>query len=272
MAEFPTLDNPGLWRLSLLVERTSLRVVLSSLVADSSLVQFSMPLDQALPHRKALEESVYACPGLLSDFGAVDILVHTTDYIYSAPGGDDSFAQLCGDICHLSGDGCEMCIDSIADGNIVWSADTDTLNFLRRTFPSARPAVHVGSLLKFFGRRATVGNCVKLFAHLSDFPGCMDIMVFGSDGKLRFLVSKDFTGDSDAAYYILAVARCCGMDLRHADEIQICGNSGVRATLMPLLRRYAARVVPMIFPSAALRAGREAFKAPLPLVLIPICE
>lgn len=56
------------------------------------------------------------------------------------------------------------------------------------------------------------------------------------------------------------------------DNIYLCGDTSARLALAPELSRYAANVLPFIFPSAALRGGHDALKAPFPLILIPLCE
>ena len=63
--ETPDLDNPRLWRMALELSPGVLHAVITSTVADSSLVYRRLPLDNSLPLHKALEEIVYATPELL---------------------------------------------------------------------------------------------------------------------------------------------------------------------------------------------------------------
>jgi hypothetical protein len=46
----------------------------------------------------------------------------------------------------------------------------------------------------------------------------------------------------------------------------------LREAIMPELRRYINYVMPVIFPSAMFRAGREAMNAPFELIVLPLCE
>ena len=80
-----------------------------------------------------------------------------------------------------------------------------------------------------------------------------------------------FESIDDAAYYILAAARGAGLDLS-ADEILLGGDKALRADIIKVLSRFAASVMPIIFPAAALRFGPAATDAPLPLIFIPLCE
>lgn len=99
----------------------------------------------------------------------------------------------------------------------------------------------------------------------------MDIIAYDSAGKLTMSTSKEWETETDARYYIIATARTAGFDAE-TDELLLCGDSSLRHAVTSALSRYVRHVMPLIFPSAALRAGKEAFKAPFPLIILPLCE
>ncbi|MCM1068260.1 MAG: DUF3822 family protein [Muribaculaceae bacterium] len=272
-----TIERPRLWRLALQLERELLRAVVWSTVEDSTLLQFSLPLDPTLPGHKALEEAVYAAPVLLSDFGRVDVVVRQAHYM-AVPHGLDSELQsrLCNYAClSADPDSCDLLSGHVGslDADIVWPLDSGTASFLARTFRNPAVHCHITPLLRYFSRKTLLGNSGKLYAHFHECAGRreVDIIAFGTDGSLALTATHPLSTDTDAIYYILASMQQAGLDAR-SDEILLCGHGSTRDALMPALRKYAAYVMPVIFPSAAFRAGREALQAPFPLIVLPLCE
>lgn len=266
----PQIDNAALWRLGIELSGDRLTAVLTSSVADSSmrLVHVPLPPEGDLHHR--LEEAVYSAPWLLADYGKVDIVVRTADYTL-IPCGDDC-ADSAADICRIGDDSTESHIvrDTTAVADAVWSMPASALAFIRRTFPAATLQCHISPLLSFFAGRTTMGNTAKLFAHF-DSGDHIDIAVFSADGKLLAAATHSCPTDVDAVFYILSTARLAGLDA-DADEVLLCGNAPRRMSAAPILSRYIRRAMPLIFPSQALRSGREAFNAPFPVVILPLCE
>ncbi|MDE5628321.1 MAG: DUF3822 family protein [Muribaculaceae bacterium] len=272
--DFSNITNPRLWRLMLQVDPENIRFAVSSTVEDASLAQASVCLDASQAFGKALEEAIYSIPGLLSDFGSVDILVRTSAYTLVPPEVNAETATVCAEYAKIADDDTDDILlqESAGGCTIVWACSEAIINFLRRTFPTARIKPHIAPLLSYFGRQASTGNCGKIYMHLCEQPREADIMAYGNDGKLLGAFTKPFEQDADICYAAIATAKTFGMNVGSHDEIQLCGDSCRRGTLMPVLRRFAPRTVPLIFPSAAMRAGIEAFKAPFPLILLPLCE
>lgn len=272
--DFSNITNPRLWRLLLQADSKNLRFAVSSTVEDASLAQATVCLDASREYCKAIEEAVYSVPGLLADFGSVDILIRTDAYTL-VPGNlplDQAIA--CAEYAHIADadtDHMLLC-EKTGEINIVWACSQAVINFLRRTFPTARIKPHIAPMLSYFGRQAVTGNCGKIYIHLSEQPREADIMAYGNDGRLLCSFTKAFEQDADICYMAMATAKSCYLNVASLDEIRLCGESCRRSSLMPLLRRFAPRTVPLIFPSAAMRAGIEAFKAPFPLILLPLCE
>ncbi len=271
------LERPRLWRLAIQLDGEVLHAAVWSTVEESSLLQFALPLDPTLPRLKALEEAVYAAPVLLSDFGSVDILIRTRAYTIIPSGSGENTADATAAYMRLDSDDAPQCVrtDTPAETglSIVWTMPAETSNFLARTFRNPRMHCHMYPLMSYFGRSGNQANRGKVYVHLhSGTDGrSADIIAINPEGTVTLAATHGVTSDSDALYYTLAAARQAGLDLRH-DDILLCGNQPARDALMPKLRQYAATVMPVIFPSAAFRNGREALNAPFPLAILPLCE
>lgn len=272
--EQPEISNPALWRLLLLIESSAVRAVAISTVDDVQSVSFAVPFDptvSGLP--AAVREAVYAVPLLTADFAAVDILIDTPHYtvVPSALAGDGSVAAAC---CCIADDDEDVMCDDVpsAGAAVLWPCNRDLAHFLARTFRNPTVRCRITPLLCYLGARNSGGNSAKLYAHLTGGTvPAVDLMAFGRDGRLLLCTGKPSPDIADAAYWIMAAAREAGIDPA-ADSIYLCGDTAQRLALTPRLARFAANVLPFIFPSAALRGGHDAIKAPFPLILIPLCE
>ena len=247
------IDNPRLWRLGIELTPQMLHIVRASTVADASLRRTSIPLSGD-SYLKSLEEAVYATPDLLADYGRTYIVVRTDAFTVVPRSADDECARLCVDCACLVDDDVpsEVFVDDAEAAKVAWTMPADVAGFLARTFRNAPMYSLITPLIRFFVRRTAMGNSAKLFAHIDG--GYLDIVIFSPDGKLAAAVTHTIETDTDALYFIMACAKDAGMD-PHTDEILLCGDPDRRLSLMPLLSRYAANVMPIIFPSAALRAG-----------------
>lgn len=274
-AELNTIERPRLWRLALQIDSEALRAVVWSTVEEPSLRHFTMPLDPTLPLHKAVEETVYSTPLLLSDFGGIDVVVRTRAFTLVPDGFDRELQRKLMHYCQIDDDSQAQYVQNIAgaDASVLWTLDEKTAGFVARTFRNPAMHCHITPLVRFFGRQALLGNRGKLFAHLhgKGEGRQVDIVAFDRFGRLAMAATHPTPALEDMLYYILASARHADLDLSN-DEIQLCGSAATRDALMPRLRTYASYVMPMIFPSAALRNGREALEAPLPLILLPLCE
>jgi len=243
-----------------------------SMVADATLRQLSVPLNPQLQLHRALEESVYAAPSLLADYGKVDIVVRTTSYTLLPPDLGHGGCEAAASIAHIAGEGDVVLYDNTDVATVAWSISADTDNFLSRTFRNAPVCCHISPLLSFLGRRSRQGNSGKLFVHFPEHCNEIDFAAFSAAGRLLAAGTQPYAADNDILYFTLSVAKTFGLDITGNDEVLLCGDSAARMRLMPLLKRYIPHAMPLIFPSAALKAGIEAFKAPFPLIILPLCE
>lgn len=258
-------------RLGLQLEPGQLRVVICPLDGDSTLHQFSIPLDPTADTSKALEDAIYATPMLLGDYDSISVTV-ATDNFTPVPTG---LAEVSDSVCGLTDEssGQILMADQVNDSlQIIWSFDRKLYNFIERTFRNCPVRCSVTPLVRYFQRKTLRGNSGKVFAHLhGPASQIMDLFVFGADGQPRLITTKKCMTEADKVYFILAAIQISGLS-RTEDEVQICGDTGGRDTLLPLLRRYVRHAVPVIFPSEAFRMGREALAAPFPLIVQNLCE
>jgi hypothetical protein len=265
------IEKPSLWRLTLLLDDDSLVVVANSTVEDASLLHVRLPYDAAAASPlRALEDVVYSNPLLLSDFAKVECVVRSRRFLVmpanevDAPTREAVASKLWGD------DDVTVVTDRIdtVGIDIVAAIDSKIINFLTRTFNNPRIVHHLTPLALYFSRKSRLGNSGKMYVNIR--RGALDAIVFGADG-LKLLNSYDYHEREDAIYYIMVAAQTAGFNFDD-DEMLICGDVALREAIMPELRRYINYVMPVIFPSAMFRAGREAMNAPFELIVLPLCE
>ena len=278
-------ERPRLWRLALMIDSEALSAVIYSTVEDSSLRHIRIALDQSATNKeKALEDAVYSHPFLLSDFGRVDCVVCTERFTL-LPSEIASDTDTIEAACRLAGltaadspdEECNAALHadtpSVAGACVTWAIDENIDRFIARTFRNPSLRHHLTPMLQYFGAKTAAGNTSKAYVHLSkgSRQNRADIMLFRSDGRPASVSSLTFDNMEDVTYHVLAAARDAGMDTA-GDQFMLCGDSTLRENLTQSLRRFATYVMPVIFPSALFRAGRDAVDAPFPLVILPFCE
>ena len=278
-----SIARPRLWRLALEVDSDGLHAQTWSTVDEGSMSLLWLPLNTSSGLKKALEEAVYAAPVLLSDFAGVDIAVRTNAYTLlgrsTATGMGEDLASLLADpeaiaeVTAIADQSDSVHTDTAGHTEVLWAMDRETDQFLARTFRNPRICCHITPLIRYFGSRTLLGNSAKTHVniHGRDASRQLDIVIYDHTGSLAMATTKAAPTDDDVLYHIFASMKIAGLD-PHADEIVISGDTSERLRMMPILRKYAAYVMPAIFPSAAFRAGRDALKAPFPLIVLPLCE
>lgn len=269
------INDPTLWRLMLQIGSGMIRAVAISTVDDFQTVTFNVPFDPTAPDsRTAVEEAVYAVPLLTADFATVDVLVDTPHFIVAPSVLGDDGIDAAAAYCCIADEGERLMHDPLTGlgATLLWPCSDEIANFLARTFRNPRVCCRITPLLRYIGGKNAGGNSAKLYAHLTGGASpAVDIVAFGRDGSLLLCTTKSAPSLPDAVYWIMASAREAGIDAR-CDSFYLCGDTSARLALTPELSRYAANVLPFIFPSAALRNGFDTLKAPFPLILIPLCE
>lgn len=260
------------WRLSLQVCPEAIEAVLRPVSpggTDKSMIWSRIPLpESAASEAGAVQEAVYANPLLVAPFGKVDVLVRTPRAAF-IPAGDSDAAVPVADLL-----GWEAPADTLftsgADRlySVVAAADTAVLRFLRRTFDTAEPRHPLAVLARWFGSRSLLGNSGKVFVNLN--PGRADVFVYNNLG-LAAATTLPGTSPDELCYYVLALARNCGLSPDDY-EIHLAGDPAARTAAAGALRRFVPVVVPAVFPAAMLAYGQKALAAPLELTILPLCE
>ena len=261
------IQQPQLWRLAMEISAERLQVVMYSIHEDNSLIFRDILLDtSAMSPLAALEDAIYENPLLLSDFSKVDCLLDTTRFtvVPSEIRSDDLRRRVLASL--WPDDGYEVVADDISgcDATILTAVDSGLSGFLGRTFIDADVRNRISPLVSYFAGKSRLGSSGKMFVNLRG--GEMDVISFGRD-KLKMASTIAFGSTDDAVYYILASAKVTEFNVE-TDELMLCGDMAMREQLMPLLRRYVNYVMPVVFPSAMMRTGKEAMSVPFELIVL----
>lgn len=269
------IDNPLLYRLLVRVGRRSLDVAAVSRVADGGLVCGSVMLRDDAPDRcAAIEDAVYANDLLLADFARIDIVMDSSRFVVLPDALDsaDLREAVLAAMLPPGPDGRDeeavLCPAGACGASVAMLADAAELRFLRRTFNNPRIHHPLSVLAGYMQSKSRLGNSGKMFVNLRQ--GTADVLAFGPSG-LTMANSFACAEPADAVYYILASRRELGLGAD--DEMLIYGPADLREPVMTTLRDYVGSVMPFIFPAEMLRAGADALKLPLDLILVPLlCE
>lgn len=269
------IDNPPLWRLVLGISSEQVHAIATSTVADSSMIYRRLPLQPGCDLSAALEEAIYTSPWVLSDFGRIDIAVSTPDFTVVPAGLNADVIETCTRLsCIADQDMADLTsfADHTEQTSVLWAFDTPACHFLARTFRNA-PMQHTSTpMLRYFTRLAAQGNGAKIYVYLhGQNSRQIELTAYRKGARTALVTQKTVSSDTDALYYILGVAKLIDFDVEN-DHVLVFGDAADRTRLTTLAGRYLRHVMPLIFPSAALRAGRDAFKAPFPLIILPLCE
>lgn len=265
------IADPANYNMLMRVGSAYVDVVIYSVLADNSLLyrSYPLPLSGTLSPVRALEEVVYDNPLMLADFRKVYILLDTSDYCVIPYGLDGSQASRIFKALRPAFSGAVNVADtSTRNASVVFGIPDDLGGFIRRTFIGAVVQPHVVPLVRYFASKPGRGNSRRMICNMR--PASMDVIVI--DGtRLLQANTVSFRNVADAVYYILAGCTEHGID-PHTDEVLLSGDQHMRDEIIPLLRTYIERVMPVIFPPQMFRAGKEAMHAPFDLIVTPLCE
>lgn len=270
------VPNPQTCRMALRVSPEALDMVIVSRVNDNALIWRRLPMpdsadsDGAISVR-SLEEVVYDNRLLLSDFAAVDVLIDTPRFMAipnetAADTGkvEEIFGSLYPD------DEQDVIVSRATDdAAIAFSADPALTAFLRRTFGAGVRISHViAPLVRFFAIKTRLGNNGKLHLHMDGRRATL--IAFGREGLLMANTFR-VNAAEDAVFYTLTAAHHLGFD-NATDRVIVSGDSDLRDSVLPLLRRSLSYVMPLIFPSDIFKLGRDALRAPFELIALPLID
>lgn len=225
------IAQPELWRMSMLVGPRRLDVCLLPPVENEPMLFRSLMLDgDASTPTKALEDTIYANPLLLSDFSSVNCLFDTPQaLIVPAEVDPADHAMLLRRAFLL--DDAEAVVSETGDDNavIITAPDADRKNFLARTFFNIRFDNHLAPLCRYLTPMADGPTVYALCRH-----DCVDLIAADRQ-RLQAANTFETSTAADAAYYILATARILGFDRPTA---AIGGDAAAAAALTGVLSRF----------------------------------
>lgn len=260
------VDNPSLWRLSLLIGEKGIDAVARRQVGEPEHISAYIPFDSAAASvSSALEEAVYSNPLLLQPFAKTDIVI-SGGFTLVMP--VDASLDDVDSIFPSSGESVSLSAPIDSRNKLIFRIDRGVANFLRRTFDNATPIHALAVLGQYFSHRSRLGNSSKMYADIG--VSGMNILVYN---PLGLAMANTFNCPSikDAAYFALASANTADFDFTE-DEIRVAGNAERRGELMTVLRKFARNVVPAIIPAGAVNGDSSLLAAPFTLLILPLCE
>lgn len=265
------IESPEMWNLLLRLSPRALDAVVYSIIEDNSLTYCHFELDTASnPWITAIQNVIYDHPALLSDFRRVYCVVETRDYLVvpSACETDESRRLLFQ--AAFPSSALEMKVDETGATNaiVLNGISPELRGFVNRTFQRATMISHIAALCRYATHTGSHGSNMKMTVNLR--KESIDVVV--TDGhKLLMANTFAYTHPDDAIYYILAIRKRLSLDDK-TDELLLSGDQNVREILTPTLRKFVARVMPVVFPPQMFKAGKQAMSAPFDLITLPICE
>ncbi len=263
------VPDTKMWTLAMRLSAAAVDFAVFSDMEDNSLLYRRFTPAQGTPSvLRAIEDIIYENPLVLSPFRRTYISIVPDASMLLPSALPDAPATLAA---ALPGDDREWAVDGAASRNasVGYCMPRGCMGFISRTFSHdavVRP--HLGYLASYFTTRTQRGRHCRMLANLH--ADGLDIVAVRGNELIKAVT---FTTRSamDAAYYILA----CRGELKFDDndsEIIIAGDATMRAEVMPIVRRFASSVIPVIFPPRMFRAGRDATVMPFDLTVAPLCE
>lgn len=240
-------------------------------VGEGEFRLFSFPLGlSGRAPLDAIQEAVYDTPLLLSDFRRSFCIIETPHILITPseiPEADAArlfalqWPEAKGRVRHTG--------IGVSNARMTYAIDPGLEGFFSRTFsPEMQVEPALAPLVKYLSTRSGRGSSARMVCNLR--PESLDLIVL-QGSHLRMANTFRYDKPMDAFYYIMASRKSLGLDPA-TDEMYLTGTQHVREQLSPMLQRYIARVMPVIFPPQMFNAGREALTAPFDMIVTPICE
>lgn len=263
--------HPDAWKLALRIDPTGLQFSMHSIIEENSLIYRDYRFGNTSEgYLKTLENTIYDNPVFIQDFNMSTILIESYKFLVIPQefSGEESIRDMF--LYSFPGFNGDILTNKLIrnKATIAFGVEKGVESFLNRTFNNPPVYHHLTPLCEYFHKKSRLGNVSKLYVHLR--KGIMDICAFNKNG-LALANTFRFNHNDDALFYILNVWQQLKLDIMN-DELQISGDRELRDELLPLLRKYITYVMPLVFPSALLKAGKDAMNAPFDLIILPLCE
>lgn len=261
------LRHPEEWRLSLRIEPKRVRFVAHSDCERDSLVGRDIELAGDCGEGiGALEGCIYDNPFFLQDFKQVRIVAQSMRFMVvpEAVAAEHELAARAFAALYGNAEG-----DIVADvlrgcgAAVVFELPAGMLPFLNRTFFNVPVRHHLSALCEHFAKVGGRSGSGRLYAYLHD--DMADVVLFKGSGLALANTFGCRTAD-DAAFYILSVWNQHNLS-QATDELQLTGPRETRDEVAQRLREYVTYVMPVMYPVAAMKMGKDSMKAPFDLIL-----
>ena len=261
------IQHPEAWELLVSIDGKRLNYILyTPAVANSLIIGEVTGTDDSL---QSLEDAIYDTPELLNEYKRVRVVVNSPHYVFLPQATDDEDCKELVRHAFPDDDG-DVVVSPLPLSGVkqVFMMPHGMSAFLGRTFNYPVVLHHLTPLCEYFKGLDRGHGIAGMFLYLN--AGAMDMAIY-RDGEFQCANTYRFTDIQDAAYFALNAWRTNGMD-QLADELQLTGEGDLCAQMTPVLREYVKYVMPVVFPAAAMRLGRNAMQAPLDLILLALCE
>lgn len=261
------IKDTSKFRLLLRVGPAGAHAVVFAPDADGSLISAALPYEEGRETLAALQDVIYDNPLILGEF-ADTIIVMEPQAVIPLPAelSSELRREIVGRQVDMTGkevlEDATGLVGSVFEGVVAH----DVMTFLRRTFPTATFTTHIGTLTRFFASRPGRANSSRMLAAFR--RETVDVIAL-RDNRLLMANSFSFANPEDAVYYILACRSELGMSAEN-DDLQLTGDRSHRDIVTPELRRFVARVMPLIFPPELFKAGKDSLLAPFDLMISPL--
>ncbi|MBD5343663.1 MAG: DUF3822 family protein [Bacteroides sp.] len=263
------ITDTSMWTLAMRLSPKAVDIAVFTDMEDNSLLYRHFEPAQGSPSAlRAIEDIIYENPLVLSPFRRTYISIVPEASMMLPVSLPDATAVLAE---ALPGDLREWAVDHSMSRNasLGYCMPRGCAGFINRTFaPDTVVRPHLGYLASYFMTRSQRGRHQRMMVNLRS--DSLDI-VAARGAVLVKAVTFAANSVMDAAYYVLACRGQLAFD-DNDSEIIIAGDAAMRAGVMPVVRRYAPNVIPVIFPPRMFRAGRDATAMPFDLTVAPLCE
>ena len=261
------IQHPEAWELLVAIGEKQVDYILYTPSVANSLIIGQVKLtDGSL---EALEDAIYNTPELLNEYHRVRVLAHSRHFVLlPIETSDDDCASLVREAFPDDVGDTAVCPMPQNGVKSVFLMPRGMQAFLGRTFNYPAVYHYLMPLCEYFKGQNRGNDISRMFLHLNAVS--MDMVVY-RDGALMCANSYPFANADDAVYFALNAWTTYGLD-QLTDELQLAGDGDLRAAMTPALRKFVKFVMPVVYPAAAMRLGRNAMQAPLDLILLALCE
>ncbi|MCM1292017.1 MAG: DUF3822 family protein [Bacteroides sp.] len=270
------ISQPELWRLVLTVGRDALDVALLPPLSREEMILCSYPYgstDAGL--LSAIEDIVYDNPLLLSDFKRIDCIVDYVPQVLLPAALPDEAVAPAVDIASAAVTDADLCEPELFDTSdpecrVGVRQLRSVRDFLTRTFFNVRFDSRIASLVRHFNSLVDLPEGVRMFALTR---GKQLTLIALQNHSVILANTFEFQSPVDAAFYILSAVRSLDIDPEHLMlMVSAPADASSQPSIASTLERFFPRVEPMPFPTLRYRASKATLRAPLELIIRPLCE